>query len=55
MGTNLEKTLRKLWKTVMLDDLIKLFTWKGQLKANSKKDVTIALCASKIKLVVYGM
>jgi len=39
----------------MLDDLVKLFSWKGQLKSNSKKDLARALFTSKIKLVVYGM
>jgi hypothetical protein len=39
----------------MPDDLVKLFTWKGQMKSNSKKKGACALFNSKIKLVVYGM
>lgn len=53
-GDSVEAATRRAWKEVMTDGLMSQFTWKGQVKKGSKKEVGLALSGSKMSLTVFG-
>lgn len=51
----MEAVTRRAWKEVMIDRLMSRFTWKGQVKKESNKEVGLALSGSKLSLALFGI
>ncbi|KAK4028894.1 hypothetical protein OUZ56_021913 [Daphnia magna] len=56
---NVEDTIRRLWKEVMSNELMRLYTWSGTSKPNSGKQKGLAVTGSRfmsavIETVKYG-
>ncbi|KZR96856.1 Uncharacterized protein APZ42_008577 [Daphnia magna] len=49
---NLDDTVRRIWREVMSDDLMKLYTWSGTPKPNSGKEKGLAVKGSRLLLAV---
>ncbi len=49
---NVEDTIRRIWKEIMTNELMRLYTWTGKPKPNSGKQKGLAVRGSRLSLAV---
>jgi|688.fasta_scaffold200644_2 hypothetical protein len=53
-GDDIKSVTRRAWKETMADSLMSQFTWTGQLKKGSTKEMGLSLEKSSLAKTVFG-
>ncbi len=53
-GDDIKSVTRRAWKETMADSLMSQFTWTGQLKKGSTKEMGLSLSKTNLAKTVFG-